>query len=416
MVTQLTIDRPAHRIHQQAARHRLGLDRRVQFDLRRERRLRLAVPHEFQRQEQPAPADIAHVFVRAKRIAQHLPQQCAPALHLRQQVVTLDHLLHRQRRRCRHRVADIRVPVLEHAAALAQRVDDRLVREHCADRLVAGAQALGHGHDVRRHALLPDRVHAAGAAHAAHDFIGDEQDAVPVADIAHALEVARRGRDRAAGGAHHRLGDESDDGVRPGLDDGRFEFVEQAGRVVVERHAFAAAPVGVTGRDAQRLLQQRGKGALAPLVAAHAQRAQRVAVVALAARDELRALRLARLDPVLARQLERGLHRFRTARDEIHAAHVLRPAGDQAIGQLLGHFGGEERGVGIGAAVDLAVHGRNHVRVAMAQRRHGRAAAGVEVGLAGAVAQHDAGAANRRGRHLAQVAVDDVAHGRLPRR
>jgi hypothetical protein len=76
------------------------------------------------------------------------------------------------------------------------------------------------------------------------------------------------------------------------------------------------------------------------------------------------------------------------------------PAGARATrrgGQFLGHLGGEEGGVGIGAAVDLAVHGGDHVRMAVAERGHGGAAAGVEIGVAGAVAQPDARGATATG-------------------
>jgi hypothetical protein len=136
-------------------------------------------------------------------------------------------------------------------------------------------------------------------------------------------------------------------------------------------------------------------------------------VVALAARDEQRALRLAALDEVLARQLERGLHRLRSARHQVDPADAGRRLRHQAVGQLLRHLGGEESRVGVGAAVDLRMHGGDHVRMAMPERGHGRAAARVDIGLALAVVQVDAFAAHGHGRRLAQAAVKDAAHGNL---
>ena len=56
---------------------------------------------------------------------------------------------------------------------------------------------------------------------------------------------------------------------------------------------------------------QQGLELLAPpRVAAHRERAERVAVIGLAPADDVRALWLAFLDEVLARELERGLDRL----------------------------------------------------------------------------------------------------------
>jgi hypothetical protein len=55
-------------------------------------------------------------------------------------------------------------------------------------------------------------------------------------------------------------------------------------------------------------------------MAADRERAERVAVIAHPPGDEMAALRLAALDEVLARELERDLHRFRAAADERDAS------------------------------------------------------------------------------------------------
>jgi len=274
---------------------------------------------------------------------------------------------------------DIGVPVQERAAAGAQALDDGAVHEHRADRLVARAQAFRHGDQVGRHAVLLDRVHRAGAAHPAHDFVGDEQDAVLVAQRPHAAEVAGRGRDRAARRAHDRFGAERDHAVRTGLQDRRFQFVQQHRRVLVDGLVRGAAAVFIAGRHPLDVDQQRGERLAAPFVAPHGQRPKGIPVVALAPRDEQLAFGLPAFDDVLARQFQRRLHRLRSARHEVHALDAGRRVRHETVGQLLRHFGREERGVGVGALVDLAVHGRDHVRMAMSERRHGRAAAGVEV-------------------------------------
>ena len=56
-------------------------------------------------------------------------------------------------------------------------------------------------------------------------------------------------------------------------------------------------------------------------------------MIALPARDEMRALRLADLDEVLARHLERRLDRFRAAADEIRVADAGRRRADQLVGE-----------------------------------------------------------------------------------
>lgn len=174
-----------------------------------------------------------------------------------------------------------------------------------------------------------------------------------------------------------------------------------------------AVAVFVAGGDARNVDQQRREGLAAPLVAADRQRAECVAVVALAARQEGGALRLAGFQPVLAGQFERGLHGFRAAGDQVDLIEVAGGMCGQVGGQLFGGVAGEEGGVAVGVAVDLGVHGGQHVGVGVAERGDGGAAAGVEIGAAGAVGNGDAGGVGGDRWRSAQVAVDDVAHGVL---
>ena len=70
----------------------------------------------------------------------------------------------------------------EFAALVEESCDDAIGERHGADRQVARGQALGHRHDVglEPHGLEAQPV--AGAAEAADDFVGNEQDAVFAAD------------------------------------------------------------------------------------------------------------------------------------------------------------------------------------------------------------------------------------------
>ena len=68
-------------------------------------------------------------------------------------------------------------------------LEDRVAHDCGSHRRVAGREALGDGHDVRGDALVLDREHLAGATEAVDDFVGDQEDAVLVADFAKHLPV-----------------------------------------------------------------------------------------------------------------------------------------------------------------------------------------------------------------------------------
>ena len=71
-----------------------------------------------------------------------------------------------------------------------------------------------------------------------------------------------------------------------------------------------------------RLDQQRRECSALPFAAADRERAERDAVIALPARDEMSALRLAALDEILPRQLQRRLDRLRAAADKEDVAEA----------------------------------------------------------------------------------------------
>src|SRR3546814_20527922 len=79
-------------------------------------------------------------------------------------------------------------------------------------------------------------------------------------------------------------------------------------------------------------------------ITAYRQGAQRVAVVTLAARDDMAALRLADLDEILGRHLQCSLDGLCPARYEVGVAGVGRRGRHQLRGQAPGHFGGDKEG------------------------------------------------------------------------
>ena len=87
------------------------------------------------------------------------------------------------------------------------------------------------------------------------------------------------------------------------------------------------------GFDQQGLERRLAQG-----VAANRERAQRVAMVALAAGNDMAALRLAQLHEILPRHFERRLQGLRPAADQIHMIKACWGIRDQSLGQALGGF------------------------------------------------------------------------------
>ena len=302
--------------------------------------------------------------------------------------------------------------VLEEAGAGGHRVDDLLLREHGADRLVAAAQALRDRHEVGHDAFLLARVQRPGAAHPAHHLVQDQQDAVPVADLAHRLEIAGDGQQRARRRAADGLGDERDHAPFAARADRRVELGGEP--CAVGRVALVVAPIAVRVArcDVLHVDQQRRELLPSPGVAADRERAERVAVVALPPPDEDAALGLPDLDEILARHLERRLDRLGAAAHEVRMARAGGRGTDELIGERFGGLRGEEARVRVREPVDLRVHRREHVGMAVAEARHGGAAGRVEILLAGCVDEPHAAAADGHRRRRAQLAVEDVRHRR----
>src|SRR5689334_6110231 len=128
--------------------------------------------------------------------------------------------------------------------------------------------------------------------------------------------------------------------------------------------------------------QERRIGRAAPRVAAGSKCAQRVAVIALTARDEMLALRLTTLDEILARELDCGFDRFRSAADEIGVGKSPGLVADKVIGESFGRLGRKERGMGIGEFRGLARHRLKNFGMLMAEAGNRSAARGIEHALA----------------------------------
>ena len=322
----------------------------------------------------------------------------------------VDDPLHLERRRAGERVREIGMAVLEGSRALPDRVDDRAACEHRADRLVAAAQSLGDGLDVGRNALLFPRMQRAGAAHAAHHLVEDEQGAVPVADVAHGPEVTFGRRHASGGGSDDGLGNEC--GYRVGAE--ALEFGLQFGSQPRHKISFGFIVALLVIRECRRHVaeggrQQRRIGFAAPGVSACRQRAECIAMIALATGDEALALRLTAFDKILPRQFDAGFDRFRSAADEVGVGEAARFVADEQVGQRLRRLRGEKAGMGISELRRLPGDGLDHARMLMSETGNGSSAGAIENPAAILGNEPHAVAADGLGGRFAQASMQYAA-------
>src|SRR5216684_132526 len=208
MVAAAAIRGPAGRVTGEAAFERGGLDPLVELEAGIERLAAGAIGDQLDGLQQAAPADIADVPVITEALGQPSLEVTAEIPDPFEQFLFANNPLHLKRRCTGERVREICMSVLESSRALPDRIDDVSACEHRADRLVAAAESLGDGLDIRGNTLLFPRVKRARAAHAAHHLVEDQQSAVPVADIADGPEVTLRRRHASGGRTDDGLGDE----------------------------------------------------------------------------------------------------------------------------------------------------------------------------------------------------------------
>ncbi|CAM2137885.1 hypothetical protein PT2222_100011 [Paraburkholderia tropica] len=318
-----------------------------------------------------------------------------------------DDLDHRVRRRHGQRVARVRAA----EAAGRCRVHDFRAADHARQRHAAG-QALGDRHEVRRDVVVFHREQLAGAREARLHFVGDQQDAVRVADLAQAAHEVRRRLVEAAF-ALNRFEDDRGDALRidVGLEQ-HLDVLERVGR------ADAVDRVGVrrvvdVGRE--RTEVQLVRRDLAGERHAH----HRAAVETAREGDHARTAGRG------ARDLDGVFDGFRAGREE---RGLLREAARCARGDLFG-----QRDVrlvrhdlvgGVREAVELRLDGGDDLRMAVARVAHGDAGGEVDDAAAFDVPQfrvfsalgvevaHDAHAARRDG-VLAALQIGVLAHVHL---
>lgn len=311
--------------------------------------------------------------------------------------------------------------VHEGGCALFESVHDARSDEDCAEGRVTAGDSLSSEDDVGLEIPVLAGERLSRAAHAGHDFIGDEKDAVAAADFGDAGGVAVDG-----GGGAKRCADygfEEESGNRRGIvfaeknieviGAGQIAFgIGFAERAVIAEARSDMAPLGDHGRV----------GSAATDVAADAHGAEGAAVVALLAGDDAVTGRLFGLEKVLARELDGGFRGLRAAGGEVDAASILEIArGDDedSGGEFFRGFRVELRGVGEGEAARLFGHGAADFADTVADADDGGLAGGVEVAAAVGGDDPAAFAADGDGIILAKITgkkrgrMDGGAHSKI---
>ncbi len=242
------------------------------------------------------------------------------------------------RRGARHRMTGVRVPVGKLRASRARLhhgVVDVAAHEGRAHGKCAVGEALGAGEDVGDHAPFLGGKARAQAAESGDHLVEDEEDAVLVAELAQALEVAL-GRRQHAGGARDRLDDHGRDG-RSVVD------IDDAQQLVGEVRAprGLAAAVGLLGEIVGRgqvvdVGQEVAVGDAVLGDAAHRHAAEADAVIGALASDEANARGIAAGPMIRERYLERRVDRFGARVAEEHVVEVRRGERGEAVGALEG--------------------------------------------------------------------------------
>ena len=203
---------------------------------------RRAVADELEDAEQADRADVADGGVFGFHVGVQVGQDAAHALGVADGVVVHHDLQAGFGGGEAHGVGVVGEAAVEDVAV--EVAGDAVAHGHGAEGQVGGRQALGHGDHVGHDVPVIDGEPASRSAEAAHHFVGDEEDAVAVADGAQALQVAVRRNDEAVR-AGDGLDEDRGDGVRTFVREDLFDLVEAAAREHLVGVAFAVEVAAV---------------------------------------------------------------------------------------------------------------------------------------------------------------------------
>ena len=345
----------------------------------RKGRAGFAVAHEFDAEQKAAAANISDDRRRFED-AEGAAKRVARRSDAVKELLTLNNIEYGVAGGHGHGMGLIRKAMRKCAGASGDRLRHVRRGDDGAEGRVAAGNALAGENHVGRDAPMINGEWATGAAHASHDFVGDEENPVAAANFSDALEVAVGRLDGAESGAGDGFEKKRGDGFGTGLSDEGLEIVGAGDAAVGERFLKGAA-VAVAGRDVAPFLEEREIGSTARDVAGNGHGAERGAVVALAAREHADALGLAALEMIGTREFQGGFRGLGAARGEEHAAGTAeRRRGERAkaLCQAFGNLRLKLGGVGEGEGAGLRGHGVCNFRATVADGDDGSAARGIE--------------------------------------
>lgn len=168
------VEGAAHGVDHEPASHGLALDPGVELEARGEGFLGRAVGNELDPHKETASANVADLRVIAETVAQRVGEVGALAADIGEEIVALDHLLHRERRSAGHGMGEVDLVMLGKARDLSEYIEDALAEQGGAGGLVAAAAILGDSEQFGRDAVLFLSMAGAGAAHAANRLVENE--------------------------------------------------------------------------------------------------------------------------------------------------------------------------------------------------------------------------------------------------
>ena len=192
MVARDAVHASLHGIDQQPSPQTCLPHQSGEILLRRERSLRLFVGNEFNAAQQAQSANIAHRIQIAQTFQSFLQSRSRGSFRTRfgslgiggmHQVQCPDAPQHRSSGRHRNRVCVVGKAVQKSSRALGDRINHFLARNHRPQRRVSRRQALGRNQNVGRDLPVLNREITSSSPHAGHDFIGNQQHTVALANF-----------------------------------------------------------------------------------------------------------------------------------------------------------------------------------------------------------------------------------------
>src|SRR3989454_2227832 len=237
---------------------------------------------EFHAEKQSETAYIADVRMRLKR-RQRGAEVFPCGTNALKKFVGFEIVKNSVTRRRRNRMCLIREAVHECAGAAFECFNHTRGNEYRAERRVAAGDSFPDENDVRFDAPVLTSEWFSCAAHAAHNFVGNQENSILAADFRDASGVSLRRHSGTESRANNRLKNKSGGFPRFVLQKMEFEIIG-AGDFALRKSFFERAVVAKTRSDVSPFSNERFVGRAARHISADRQSTKRAAVIALPAR------------------------------------------------------------------------------------------------------------------------------------